>query len=248
MRGPGAVAHENLNGRIDVVEIIDRIETADAVDSALAEYIKFISQYGFKSYLIGVMANPASQTTNDILTNWPPEWIQKWVDGNYVFHDPVFQYALKNHEPFFWSTAYKYASKIGKQILEESRQFGFDDGIAIPIATDYGPLGCITLGGETIQITKEQLQAIELVSIHFFQHIQILEKPVSTELLGVLTKRETEVLHFVAEGKTNWEIGKILHLSEFSIKDHVHNLTAKLRANNRTQAVAIAIRHGLIIP
>jgi LuxR family quorum sensing-dependent transcriptional regulator len=87
-----------------------------------------------------------------------------------------------------------------------------------------------------------------LVCIHLYQRIQVNEEKQSPEVFGVLTKRETEVLHFVAEGKTNWEIGKILSLSEFSIKDHVHNLTSKLKATNRTQAVAVAIRNGLIIP
>lgn len=232
----------------DIWAPIDQIEETTTVDAALGAYKKYIYGLGFNSYLIGVMANPASQTTNDILTNWPSEWIERWVDGNYVFHDPVFQHALRTGKPFLWSSTYDQASKMGKRILEESRSFGLVDGIAIPIATEFGPLGCITLGADHPELSKEDLQMLEMVSIHFFQHVQMLRKPDGSEIFGLLTKRETEVLHFVAEGKTNWEIGKILNLSEFSIKDHVHNLTTKLNANNRTQAVAVAIRNGLIIP
>ena len=232
----------------EVWDLIDQIEESTTVDSALQVYKNYVYGLGFNSYLIGFMANPASQTTNDILTNWPKEWIEHWVDGNYVFHDPVFQHAIRTREPFFWSSTYDQATKMGKRILEESRKYGLVDGIAIPINTEFGPLGCITLGSEHTNFAKKDIQMLELVSIHFFQHIQVLQNPVGPELLGTLTKRETEVLHFVAEGKTNWEIGQILNLSEFSIKGHVKNLTAKLNANNRTQAVAVAIRNGLIIP
>lgn len=233
---------------LDVLAVIEEIETCTTVDSALGVYKGFIEFYGFSSYLIGKMSNPASQTKNDVITNWSPEWIDRWVDQNYVFHDPIFQFALRKREPFLWSTVYNKTTKTGRQVLNESREFNLNDGIAIPIATDFGPLGCISIATDKVQITNEHIPLIELVSIHFYQHLQSLQLIEAPELFGALTKRETEVLHFVAEGKTNWEIGKILQLSEFSIKDHIHNLTVKLGATNRAQAVAVAIRNNLIIP
>lgn len=61
-----------------------------------------------------------------------------------------------------------------------------------------------------------------------------------------LTKRETEVLRWISNGKTTWEISVILLLSEATIAFHVKNLMCKLDVHNRQQAVVVALRSGLI--
>ena len=61
-----------------------------------------------------------------------------------------------------------------------------------------------------------------------------------------LTAREYDVLHWMLEGKTNWEIGVIANRSEHTIKHQVERILAKLEATNRAQAVAKAIALGLI--
>jgi DNA-binding CsgD family transcriptional regulator len=55
-----------------------------------------------------------------------------------------------------------------------------------------------------------------------------------------LTERECEVLAWIAEGKTNAEIAAILGLSPLTVKRHVEDILAKLKAPNRSAAVAIA--------
>ena len=62
----------------------------------------------------------------------------------------------------------------------------------------------------------------------------------STELLADynLTKREAEVLGWVAGGKTNAEIAQILHISAFTVKNHMRRLFQKLDVSNRAQAVS----------
>jgi DNA-binding CsgD family transcriptional regulator len=64
----------------------------------------------------------------------------------------------------------------------------------------------------------------------------------------VLTPRETEVIHLVADGLTNREIGARLFISEKTASVHVSNLLAKLGASGRAEAVAIAHRRGLLGP
>lgn len=61
-----------------------------------------------------------------------------------------------------------------------------------------------------------------------------------------LTPRETEVLQLVSEGNSNKEIGNRLCISEETVKGHVKNILGKLGANDRTQAVSIAVRRGII--
>ncbi len=62
----------------------------------------------------------------------------------------------------------------------------------------------------------------------------------------MLTEREREVLKWVARGKTDWEIGEILHISEATSFAHVRNSCRKLDALTRPQAVVKAITFGEI--
>ena len=59
-------------------------------------------------------------------------------------------------------------------------------------------------------------------------------------------EREIAVLRLVAEGKANKEIAQALSLSEETVKAHLKNLFAKLDVNDRTHAVTIAVRRGII--
>lgn len=61
-----------------------------------------------------------------------------------------------------------------------------------------------------------------------------------------LTPREVEVLMQVAEGNRNRDIAEKLYISEETVKVHIKHIMDKLAANDRTQAVAIAIRRGII--
>lgn len=57
-----------------------------------------------------------------------------------------------------------------------------------------------------------------------------------------LTIREMEVFQWLCQGKTNWEIGKILGISAWTAKIHVCNILKKMGVNNRTQAAASMLR------
>jgi DNA-binding NarL/FixJ family response regulator len=61
-----------------------------------------------------------------------------------------------------------------------------------------------------------------------------------------LSKRETQVLHYLALGRSNKEIGRALYISEGTVKHHVKSILSKLDSMGRGEAIAIAARRGLI--
>ncbi len=61
-----------------------------------------------------------------------------------------------------------------------------------------------------------------------------------------LTAREIEILQLVADGKANKEIAVRLTLSEETVKGYMKSIFAKLDVNDRTQAVTVAVRRGII--
>lgn len=81
-----------------------------------------------------------------------------------------------------------------------------------------------------------------------------LAGPVRAELLSessgdrshALTPRELEVLRGLALGRTNVAIGSSLGISEHTVRNHVHSVLRKLGVANRTDAVATALRRGLV--
>ncbi|HZC34138.1 MAG TPA: response regulator transcription factor [Chthoniobacterales bacterium] len=63
-----------------------------------------------------------------------------------------------------------------------------------------------------------------------------------------LSERERQVLQYIANGRSNKEIGQVLYISENTVKAHVKSILTKLDAMGRTEAIAIATKRGLIRP
>jgi len=74
------------------------------------------------------------------------------------------------------------------------------------------------------------------VAAHLAEHVS--DEP--------LTERERDVLQHVADGNRNRDIAELLFISEDTVKVHVKHIMEKLGANDRTEAVAIAVRRGII--
>lgn len=71
--------------------------------------------------------------------------------------------------------------------------------------------------------------------------------PGSPDLPEPLTDRELEVLQEMAYGLKNEDIASSLHISESTVKTHVHRILQKIGAEDRTQAVVLAIRSGWVL-
>jgi len=62
-----------------------------------------------------------------------------------------------------------------------------------------------------------------------------------------ITEREIEVMQWIAHGRTYEEAGQYLNVSYETVQTHVKKVLRKLEANNKTHAVAILYREGLIV-
>ncbi len=62
----------------------------------------------------------------------------------------------------------------------------------------------------------------------------------------ILTPREREILQLLADGMSNADVATKLFISQETVKSHVRHILAKLEADTRTQAVAIALREAMI--
>jgi two-component system NarL family response regulator len=106
--------------------------------------------------------------------------------------------------------------------------------------------------GATTYLLKDTLSS-DLVRV--VRAVHAGERPVVPEVqarlaeratMGTLTAREIEVLQLISQGLRNKEVGAMLGITEGTVQIHVKNIFAKLNVNDRTGAVQVAVRRGLI--
>jgi len=78
----------------------------------------------------------------------------------------------------------------------------------------------------------------------FIEEVQLVDRPSTAE--APLSPREVEILQKIAYGATTKEVADELGISFHTVKTHLERIFEKLGANDRAQAVAIAIRQGLV--
>lgn len=119
----------------------------------------------------------------------------------------------------------------------------FEGDVDIERALAAGARGYVVKG----MVREELLHAIRAVHAGK-QHVPsaIAAKLVDYLASEKLTQRELDVLKEVARGKRNKEIGATLSISEDTVKMHVKSILMKLGVNDRTEAVTIALRRGII--
>lgn len=106
--------------------------------------------------------------------------------------------------------------------------------------------------GATTYLLKDTLSS-DLVRV--VRQVHAGERPVLPEVqarlaerasMPTLTSREVEVLQLISQGLRNKEVGAMLGITEGTVQIHVKNIFAKLSVNDRTGAVQVAVRRGLI--
>ena len=229
------------------IDVIDLQTDKKGVFDALMNYGE---TFGFAYLTIGQMIHPSLQNIDYSelgVSNFPDTFQQKYIEGNYLLHDPVINRALVSQDPFAWSEVAEEASSRGKEVLEESKKYDLAVGVTIPIRMDDRSPGLVSFAGDPPdKLTDRDIEALQIASIHGYARLLELKDVTVRKGQVRLTPREVDVLHYVACGKTDFEIARQLEVSPYSVKDHVTNARRKLKAVNRAHCVMIAIRDGHI--
>jgi len=112
-----------------------------------------------------------------------------------------------------------------------------------------GPTGFVSIGQELpFELDSRAFLEVEMLARYTYQSIDRLHPSVDYQQKLNLTSREVAILMHVSKGKTNWEVGQIIGISEYSVRDYLKSLSARLETSNRTHTVVKAIQLGLILP
>jgi DNA-binding CsgD family transcriptional regulator len=105
---------------------------------------------------------------------------------------------------------------------------------------------CQILETPELRLAKREISTLSSELVDAVKKGALRPFPHSEAAASLLTPREREVLGWVAQGKSAWEIGQILNIAKRTVDEHVANAIKKLNAVNRVQAIAIAVRDGII--
>jgi LuxR family quorum sensing-dependent transcriptional regulator len=190
----------------------------------------------------------AKHISNDLAPTYS-EWARVYSDRRYAASDPVLRQMKRTWKPFRWREVDYDAENNprAREIMDERMKRGFGETLVVPIFDEVGFGGYVSMSGREIDIDDQSTPAIHIAALYAFHRIAGLSGA-RKAAIAPLSAREREVLGWIARSKSAWEIGEILFIAKRTVDEHSHSICQKLGAVNRTQAVAIAIRDGLIEP
>ena len=99
---------------------------------------------------------------------------------------------------------------------------------------------------DRLELTGDDVRAIGLPTLLARASELGAPEPEADELPDGLSAREVEILVELARGRSNREIGRLLHISEHTAANHVRSILRKTGCANRTEAAGYALRRGLV--
>lgn len=191
---------------------------------------------------------------SDVVTvdNCPASYHAAARDVGASRRDPVLQHCKRYSVPIIWSQR-TYLAAGASDLYEEQARFGYRHGIAMALHLPEGRHFVMGVDRDTplpddASALQRLVADLQLFAVHAQDAAIRLMLPPETVAAErpSLTPRELETLRWTMDGKTAWEVGSILGISERTAVLHVNNAMHKLGCSNKHQAVLKALRLGLI--
>jgi LuxR family transcriptional regulator, activator of conjugal transfer of Ti plasmids len=225
-------------------KFIDRLSSAQDTETLHASMAEAAAALNLSCFAYLSMP-PGPAAPPQLISNYPSAWTEHYLQNHYERFDPVIVQALGRSEPFEWGLGVGSTMQSGSQreLFEEAAKFGIRSGFTIPIHDARGPVAAVTFAADERQpqferCIGEHARVLQLMAMYFHAHARRKIAP-DRVVDGVpLSPREFECLEWTAQGKSAWEIGRILGISRRTASFHLDNAKAKLGVHSNYQAVA----------
>lgn len=217
------------------------------------EVVRFTQQLGFSTVSAMVVIDHTLRTSDFlVIDNTPAEFIEAFNDPMAGRRDPVQQHCKRSSVPIIWDRQTYVDSGTG-ELWEQQAEFGYRTGVALALHLPDGRHFQLAVdreqalpsGSTDLQRLVADLQLFAVCAVDTAMRVLVPE-PLRPER-PALTPRELEALRWTMEGKTAWELGRILGITERTAVLHLGNAMRKLGCSNKHQAVLKALRLGLIL-
>jgi DNA-binding CsgD family transcriptional regulator len=217
-----------------------------------AEVVRFTQRLGFETVsAITIIDRGMGKSDFINIDNTPTDYAEPYSDLGKSRRDPVMQHCKRQSVPIIWDRQ-TYVNHGAVDLWEQQAGYGYCTGIAMALHLPDGKH--FLLGVDRDQPLPQDPDELQRV-VADLQLFAVLAQDAAVRLLvpteeqpdrPALTPRELEVLRWTMEGKTAWEVGALLGITERTAVLHVGNAMHKLGCVNKHQAVLKALRLGLI--
>ncbi len=223
----------------------------------ISELEKLLEGYRFDFYGLLKQPKPNENPMGLVLSGrWPKGWPETYIAKKYVLIDPTIRYLGMAQKGFRWRDTIAVFqedphAKRMERMMMNSMRYGLQDGYIFPVHGRNGLLGNMTVGGKPVDLSPSEMSLFDAVAKQAFWRILELRGEAEEVRQGAqvdtrLTRREMEVLNYLADGMTSNEISRLLDISAHTVDWYMNGLQEKLKAKNRQHAVALAFRLGLV--
>jgi len=241
---------EGMPVNADLMKFIDAIQHQQDSQGILRIMQEAIGHYGFTSFIIsGLPEDDLDPEAAILLSGWNAEWYKRYTSLNYAQHDPVARNCYVTSLPFEWAEVHydAEADPMAHRVMEEARAHGMENGLCVPIHIEGQLQGVVSFAGDPKRLDERQRLEVHMLSLYAYGQLRFLSR--LAERQGerpTLTRRESEVLGWVAAGKTAGEIATITGMTARTVNQHCENAQKRLGTSNRVHTVVEAIRLKLI--
>ena len=233
------------DGYLSVLESRDR-------DEFLGQVVRFAKRLGFDTVSATTIIDHFLGEPEFIsVDNAPTSYRDMFEDIGRGRQDPVMQHCKRQSVPIIWSQE-TYVSAGQGDLWDGQARFGYRTGVAMALHLPQGRHFFLGVDrDQSLPKDRSELTRIvadlQLFAVHAQEAALRIMMPASGDpAVPSLTPREIESLRWTMDGKTAWEVGNILGISERTAVLHVNNAMHKLGCINKHQAVLKALRLKLI--
>ena len=175
----------------------------------------------------------------------PEGYVDLYFEKNFHLTDVVLCEFLTNLSPVNWLSldrlyGYNYPSSV--YAIDFNMREGWTHGVVDPASMTFTTF---FMGGPQTDNSPRSYRILEYIIPFYAEAFKRVSGSISNNGFA-LTTREIEVLNWIKEGKSSWDISAILNCSKRVVDFHVNNLKKKLNAVSRAQAVAVGLNAGII--
>lgn len=218
--------------RSDFLALVARLQRVVPFDHALALSLRQEAKSG--------LIAPADW----INVSFPEDACREYASRGYFQADPAMWWG------FTASGARHYSAERierPKEVTALCLDSGLRQGYVVGSSGRKENWNVFSFKGPSMKLDRHLAAVLEFAAPHLeLADSRAIERDHASTSIVALSDREREVLEWLQEGKSSWEMSVILGISERTANFHVSNITRKLGAVNRLQALAIAVRRGLL--
>ena len=232
------------------MEILD-LSTLPDSEARYTEFLKQVCEKHGMDHAAYAGMNPAAGTVAGYVT-YGDDWKSHYQDQGLIMLDPTLHMTKRSIAPVDWSRLER--SDNFQRVFRDAHDFGLSDqGVTIPVRGPYGDIGLLSATRDcSREEWKKQLSHVigdlQSMAVHIHDTVVSSDEVTSSLYHPTLSTRESEILQWVAAGKSQQDIGDILSISHRTVEVHLRSSREKLNALTTPQAVGRAIGIGLISP